>query len=230
METSFVSRGFVSFCVIVFLSHFFLVGAIPIPATYDGFTNPPRPNHEPVLLEGFIDPLCIDCKTAWPTIAKVVAAYGPRLSFVVHPFPVPFHHNAFFAARALHIAASLNSSSVFPLLELIFKNQASFLNDATNEESPASVVSRFVDLAVEIGLPSDKFARGYTQSNTDQATRISFKYGCARYVTSTPSFLVNGVPVTADETWTFEEWEELLDPLTYSVSVETTSESHLSLF
>ncbi|KAL2651865.1 hypothetical protein R1flu_019993 [Riccia fluitans] len=207
-----------------------LVGAIPIPSTYDGFTNPPRSKHEPVILEGFIDPLCIDCKTAWPTVAKVVEAYGPRLSFVVHPFPVPFHHNAFFSARALHIAASLNSSSVFTLLELIFKKQASFLNDATNDETPASVVSRFVDLAAEIGLPADKFARGYTNPATDQATRISFKYGCARYVTSTPTFLVNGIQVAADETWTFEEWTELLDPLISSASAESTGETHLYQF
>ena len=34
-----------------------------------------------------------------------------------------FHHNAFFASRALHIADSTNSSLVYPLLERIFANQ-----------------------------------------------------------------------------------------------------------
>lgn len=34
-----------------------------------------------------------------------------------------FHHNAFFASRALHIADSTNSSLVYPLLEHIFANQ-----------------------------------------------------------------------------------------------------------
>ena len=34
-----------------------------------------------------------------------------------------FHHNAFFASRALHVALMTNTSLVYPLLELIFANQ-----------------------------------------------------------------------------------------------------------
>jgi hypothetical protein len=34
-----------------------------------------------------------------------------------------FHHNAFFASRALHVAESLNASLVYPLLESIFEQQ-----------------------------------------------------------------------------------------------------------
>jgi hypothetical protein len=34
-----------------------------------------------------------------------------------------FHHNAYFAARALHVAQAANASLVYPLLELVFENQ-----------------------------------------------------------------------------------------------------------
>lgn len=39
------------------------------------------------------------------------------------------------------------------------------------------------------------------------------QYGCSRYVTSTPSYLVNGVGPEADETWTVGKWRSILEPL-----------------
>lgn len=46
---------------------------------------------------------------------------------------------------------------------------------------------------------------------------IAWKYACSRYTTGTPNFLVNGLPVAADPSWTLAQWQQLLDPL-YSAS------------
>ncbi|CAM6115705.1 unnamed protein product [Calypogeia fissa] len=191
------------------------VGAFTIPAQYDGFTFPPKlPAAKlPVVLEAFIDPMCPDCRSAWPTIKSLVELYGSGLSLILHPFPVPFHHNAFFSARLLRIANNLNSSATVPLLELIYKNQESFSNDATADETPSSVVKRFVSLAEEVGLSFDEVYKGFLDSSTDDGTRISFKYGCSRYVTATPTYLVNGVGTEADETWSVGRWRAILEPL-----------------
>lgn len=62
--------------------------AFTIPVRYDGFVlNPDARNA--VVLEKFIDPLCPDCKQAWPVIQEVLEHYGPVLKFIGHPFPNP---------------------------------------------------------------------------------------------------------------------------------------------
>ncbi len=149
-----------------------------------------------------------------------------------------FHHNAFFASRALHVAESLNASLVYPLLESIFEHQVfaaeccifyfymygisgchchyvqelpgllitlarlavsyrywkcviflqdSFSNPSTFHETAASVVERLITLAGRLGLP-DSFGSGFSNSNTDLATRISFKV-CSTACCSDCSFI-----------------------------------------
>lgn len=187
-----------------------------IPERYDGFVYnvSTEQGRGPVMWEVFVDPLCIDCKNAWPVVKQVVEKYGSALLLIVHPFPAPFHHNAFFASRALHVAQMTNSSLVYPLLELIFSNQESFLNPSTNHETPAHVVSRLISLADNLGFPTNSFEVAFNDAVTDQATRISFKYGCSRGVVGTPTYLVNGVAVAgADDSWSVEDWGKLFDPM-----------------
>jgi 2-hydroxychromene-2-carboxylate isomerase len=147
-------------------------------------------------------------------VKQVVERYGSSLVVIVHPFPAPFHHNAFFASRALHVAQLTNASLVYPLLERIFATQDTFLNPSTNHETPAHVVSRLIALATDLGISANSFEAGFNDSVTDQATRISFKYGCSRGVVGTPTYLVNGVAVAgADESWSVDQWAKVFDPI-----------------
>jgi protein-disulfide isomerase len=59
------------------------------------------------------------------------------------------------------------------------------------------------------------YKAGFNDSKSDQATRISFKYGCARGVTGTPYFFVNGIPLISDSGSPLEynKWKSILDPL-----------------
>lgn len=193
--------------------------SIPIPAVYDGFVfNSSSSSSSSVLFEAFIDPLCSDSADAWPVVKRVVEYYHDDLTFIVHPFPLPYHHNAFFACRALHIMNSINSSFTYPLLELFFENQDDFSTSATLEEEPSSVLDRIVELASDnFGdlLSSDfesTFKSGFSTSSFDMATRISFKFGCSRVVTGTPYFFVNGIPLyDADSSWDFSQWKQIFE-------------------
>jgi hypothetical protein len=116
-----------------------------------------------------------------------------------------------------------NASLVYPLLELVFENQESFLNPNTNHETPAHVVSRFVSLASELGVSANTFEAGFNDSVTDQATRISFKYGCSRGVVGTPTYLVNGVNVAgADDSWSVDDWAKIFDPIVKATGLGMT--------
>lgn len=61
-----------------------------IPERYDGFVyDGAGKGKGPIIWEAFIDPLCIDCKVAWPVVKQVSRLYGKSVMTIVHPFPVP---------------------------------------------------------------------------------------------------------------------------------------------
>ena len=64
-----------------------------------------------------------------------------------------------------------------------------------------------------IGIPAATFLTGYANDDLNENARISWKFSCSRYSTGTPNFHVNGLPVTADASWTLTQWQQLLDPL-----------------
>jgi len=98
--------------------------------------------------------------------------------------------------------------------DYIFANQAQFWNEAVNTITPAQVVQQLGDLIVTGGyLTLAQFNAGMADDNLNEYTRVSWKYACSRGVLGTPTFLVNGVYVGGDPTWTLAEWRTLLDPL-----------------
>lgn len=56
-----------------------------------------------------------------------------------------YHNNAFLACRALYIAKKLNASSVYPLLELFFKNQVWRISFYVKLTSSWGVIFPFLD-------------------------------------------------------------------------------------
>ncbi|XP_073112936.1 uncharacterized protein [Elaeis guineensis] len=190
---------------------------LPIPAKIDGFVYKRAPvwGHS-VVVEAFFDPMCPDSRDSWPPLKKALKHYSSRLSVVVHPFPLPYHSNAFIACRALHIANKLNTSSTFPLLELFFKHQEEYYNTPTYNMSRASIIHHISKLAVRaIGKDSlSAVQSGFNDSQTDAAARISFKYGCSRGVTGTPYFFVNGMPLSnSGSALDYKGWKGIIDPL-----------------
>ncbi|EMS47669.1 hypothetical protein TRIUR3_00604 [Triticum urartu] len=58
------------------------------------------------------------------------------------------------------------------------------------------------------------YRAGFNDSQSDQATRISFKFGCARGVTGTPYYFVNGIPLSdSGSPMDYNKWISTLDPL-----------------
>nr|CAD1830558.1 unnamed protein product [Ananas comosus var. bracteatus] len=171
-------------------------GQTSIPRRYDGFAyGGAAAWDDSVVVEAFFDPLCPDSRDSWPPLKRAIERFAPRVSLIVHPFPSrDYHNNAFLACRALYIAKKLNASSVYPLLELFFKNQENYYNGPTTNMSRAAItedISKLAVRAVGNSLLAD-FLSGFQDSATDQAARVSFKYGCSRGVSGAPFFFVNG--------------------------------------
>ncbi|KAL9238132.1 hypothetical protein vseg_012602 [Gypsophila vaccaria] len=202
------------------------VGAQSIAARFDGFvygaTHEFNPNN--ILIEAFFDPVCPDSRDAWPPLKQALLHYGSRLSLTLHPFPLPYHDNAFVTSRALHIVNGLNSSATYPLWESFFANQARFYNSETANISRPEVVNRIVDLVVKVAGHTQYSAikSGFKDRKTDLKTRISFKYGCSRGVFGTPFFYVNGFLLPdGGSPIDYNGWRKIIDPLIASKRVDT---------
>ncbi|PUZ71761.1 hypothetical protein GQ55_2G340100 [Panicum hallii var. hallii] len=188
------------------------------PPRYDGFAyggGAAAAWKDAVLVEAFLDPLCPDSRDAWQPLKLAVERFAPRVSLIVHPFPLPYHTYAFHACRALYIANKLNSSSTYPLLELFFKNQEKFYNSATSSlSSPAVAVEMSKMAAQAVGNSVSEFLQGFSDRRTDSAARVSFKYGCTRGVFGAPFFFVNGfLQPGGGSPIDYSTWIGILDPL-----------------
>ncbi|KAG8083487.1 hypothetical protein GUJ93_ZPchr0015g6884 [Zizania palustris] len=192
---------------------------VPIPARTDGFVYGGKPPAlgETVVVEAYFDPVCPDSRDAWPHLKKAAEHYASRVSVVVHLFPLPYHSNAFVSCQSIHAVSKISPSFVYPQLERFFKYQEGYYNQPTYMKSRATVVADITNNLVapiigEANMAAYKTAFNDSQSN--QASRISFKYGCARGVTGTPYFFVNGIPLgNSGSPVDYNKWIFLLDPL-----------------
>lgn len=50
-------------------------------------------------VEVYLDLACSDCALAWPVLTDVVKVYGHQAEFLYRLFPLPYHRNAFTAAK-----------------------------------------------------------------------------------------------------------------------------------
>ncbi|KAJ8439796.1 hypothetical protein Cgig2_029056 [Carnegiea gigantea] len=155
------------------------VQAQMVPPWFDGFVygDTAEFNPENILIEAFFDPVCPDTRDAWPSLKQALDFYGSRLSLIVHPFPLPYHDNAFVTSWALHIVNGLNSSATYSLWESFFKHQEKFYNEATINMSRPEVVDKISDfIAKSLGHSYYSAVKtGFNDVNTELKTLVSFK-------------------------------------------------------
>lgn len=188
---------------------------IPLPKRPLGFVYKGGEPTAPIHLEAFVDLTCPDCQQAWPTLKKVADMYGPEtVQFTLQLFPLPYHTNAFLAAQSVYAVEAYNTSLVISWMDVIFENQNQLYDFQTMDKNRYDVINIIADLGSKIDIDKTVIKDGLTNTEYNEHTRISWKYGCSRTVSGTPFFFLNGVFVSqASAAWTVEEWKLLIDPL-----------------
>jgi len=188
----------------------------PIPSRPDGYGVGGAADAH-VVVEMFLDPLCPGCKAAWPTALQVIQAYGTRIHFRIHTFPLPYHTNSFVASQGLHVVANVtmrNVDTIFQYATKVFENQEMWYNDATKTMTMPQVVESLASFVDKAGLVSkDLFMTGMMSTDINYETRVSWKYACSRGVVGTPTFFMNGVAISADDSWSLDDWKTVIDPI-----------------
>ncbi|GAB2232492.1 hypothetical protein Drorol1_Dr00011529 [Drosera rotundifolia] len=190
-----------------------------IPSTCDGFVygnKRSKFNPDAIMIEAFLDPVCPESRDSWPLLKQAIQFYGPRVSLIVHTFPLPYHDNSFVTSRALHIVNELNSSATFPLLEEFFKEQEKYYAINTEDKTKRAIVKEVINTVVRvIGKKYySKVKSAFDDRGTDLKTRAAFKNGASRRVSGTPTFFINGcMNKNAIDITDINGWRRILDPL-----------------
>ncbi|XP_033747902.1 uncharacterized protein LOC117332932 [Pecten maximus] len=190
-------------------------GQIPIPSKPLGFSYGLGNKSAPIQLSTFLGPLCPDSQNAFPTLLKVADYYGPdRVRLITHLFPLPYHRNAFLAAKGAQITNVLSSgNSTYSWMTAVYSNLAAFSNDVTHDKTEKQVQDMFASMAKTLNLDQTKFNTMYKDSGIEEATRLDWKYTATRGVAWTPAFMINDVLIQAEPTWTLEDWKKVIDSL-----------------
>ena len=156
---------------------------VPIPSRPDGYgVGGPADAH--VVVEMFFDPLCPGCKASWPTVLQVIKAYGTKIHFRIHTFPLPYHTNSFIVSQGLHVIANVtnrNVGTIYNYATEVFQNQDKWSNDATSSLTIPQVIDSLTTFVVNNHLTTqDKFVQGMSSADINFETRVSWKYTCSR--------------------------------------------------
>jgi hypothetical protein len=145
--------------------------------------------------------------------------YGDAsIRFILHTFPLPYHQWSFFANQGAHVAAAMSptlppAQAAYAWQRTVFENQDAFGNAATMNMSQADVIAAFAKLApASVGVSAADFSAGIANATLNEDTRVSWKYGCYRSVSGTPTVMLNGIATQAGPEWTFDDWIQFLDP------------------
>jgi protein-disulfide isomerase len=165
-----------------------------------------------VQLDVFVDFLCPDCAEAFPTLLSLASMYEFSLRITVHPFPLPYHRNAFLAAKAARIVGQTGSAAFFSFASILWKNLDEFSGDRADNFTVTHVIDRLGDLASDWMKP-DEFVNAMQNPRFEADSRVDWKYGCSRAVYGTPTYHLNGVYISASPAWTTAHWRKIIDPL-----------------
>eukprot|EP01123_Difflugia_compressa_P004653 TRINITY_DN16113_c0_g1_i1.p1 TRINITY_DN16113_c0_g1~~TRINITY_DN16113_c0_g1_i1.p1 ORF type:complete len:172 (-),score=19.61 TRINITY_DN16113_c0_g1_i1:68-544(-) len=153
---------------------------------------------------------------------QLITHYGPQqLKFTMYVYPLPYHHNAYFAASSGAVVASLGKD-IWKFADLIFQNQAQWFNYASRNMTANQVIDGMAGLALQCcGISNDDFNNQFIM--VDLQCRADYSVMAARGVYGSPLFYINDAFQWAGSTTTLQQWITIIDNV-----IESYSQPHLN--
>jgi protein-disulfide isomerase len=143
----------------------------------------------------FLDFECEACGAYYPVVEELREKYAGQITYVVRYFPLPGHFNSTNAAVAAEAAAQQGRFE--DMYHRLFESQADW------GEAQESRATLFRDYAAQLGLDMDAYDAAVADPATEERVRADFDEGRTLGVSSTPTFFVDGSPLT------IERWNDL---------------------
>ncbi|MCS6874692.1 MAG: DsbA family protein [Pyrinomonadaceae bacterium] len=175
-----------------------LYAKAPLGATPEHFKGG---RNASVVIEEFADFQCPTCALIHPTVQELHATYGDRIKIVFRNYPLPIHSRAFDAALAAEAAGF--QGKFWDMQNLIFSNQKAWSTSADHRKD-------FETYAQRLGLDVEKFKADMSGIAARERVQKDIERGRALKVNSTPTFFVNGKPLSYEET-EFQRFKAIID-------------------
>lgn len=170
------------------------LGGISTRAAGSSGAEPPHmlgPVSARVKIEEFGDFQCPSCGTLHPVLKKLESEYDSRVALTFREFPLaPIHPNAIEAARAAE-AAGLQGR-FWQMHDLLYDYQAAW----SDSKDARSV---FAQYAADKGLDAARLRRDMDSQVVKDRIAADQRRGTSVGVTGTPTLLINGREVAADD-------------------------------
>ncbi|XP_065911640.1 uncharacterized protein [Dysidea avara] len=185
----------------------------PIPPHPPGFTYKASGYMATPVIELFYDHLCPGSKGSWPTMKQVFDS-NENITGIIHIFPLPYHHNAYFVTLAGVVIRNLDQSLFVQFMEAVFNDQDKFLTQAENMTEPEvqKMIAEFVALNLK-GISSQSIMDGFTDDKVVTVADRAWEYGCSRGVSGTPFFMINGVLDHNAGSYSVSDWTKMINKL-----------------
>ena len=115
--------------------------------------------------------------------------YAGKITFGFRYFPLPGHGNSRTSASAVEAAARQNQLE--PMYQRMYETQAEW-----GERGTDSQADRFRGYAEDLGLDMRQYDRDVDSSSVQKLIQDDVNLGTQLGVSSTPTFFINGKPVT----------------------------------
>lgn len=148
-----------------------------------------------VTIVEFLDFECEACGAYYPVVEDLREKYAGRITYAVRYFPLPGHFNSTHAAIAAEAAAQQGRFE--DMYHRLFETQAEW------GEAQQSRAALFRDYAGQLRLDMTAYDAAVANPATQDRVRSDFEEGRTLGVSSTPTFFVNGKPLT------IERWDDL---------------------
>ena len=143
----------------------------------------------------FLDFECEACGAFYPIVEDLREKYAGQITYVVRYFPLPGHFNSKNAAIAAEAAAQQDRFE--DMYHRLFETQAEW------GEAQESRAALFRDYAAQLGLDLAAYDAAVADPATQDRVSSDFEEGRALGISSTPTFFVDGKPLT------IERWDDL---------------------
>ena len=148
-----------------------------------------------VTIVAFSDYECPYCKQADPAVKQIVEAYPGKVRLVFREFPLPNHRHAQKASEAALCAG--DQGKYWQMNEKLFANQE------------ALEVAKLKEYARAVGLEQTAFDKCLDGGAKAKDIEASMKAGEDAGVSGTPSFFINGRPLSGAAS--FDRLKEIID-------------------
>lgn len=140
------------------------------------------PLDAPVTLVEFLNPECVACGAAHPTIQSILEDYEGQIRYVVRYFPN--HTNSILAIVAIEAAGE--QGMYWEMLDTIFARQTEWIERTTPQ------TDQFIAYAEELGLDMETFSADLQNSVYIELAERDLRDAQSLNLRGTPTFFVNG--------------------------------------